>query len=316
MKQTASILHLQRLSTEDGPGIRTTVFFKGCPLACAWCQNPESISPDPQLHWIENRCIDCETCIETCPNGCLSMQPEGIVIDRELCEGCGKCAEACPGNALELLGRRVDIDELLCELVKDRAFYEKSKGGVTASGGEPTMQADFVVALFARLKSTGIHTALDTCGLCSRKSLEKLLPVTDLVMYDLKDIDPTRHAVFTGRSNSHILDNLVYLGDVLRERYTQTKLWIRTPLIPGATACAENLLGLGAFIASNLNGAVQRWELCAFNNLCKDKYHRLGKVWTYEGVPLLSKDELATYEAVARRSGPDPTLVIATGATC
>ncbi len=311
----ATILHLQRLSTEDGPGIRTTVFFKGCPLACAWCHNPESISPNPQVHWIENRCIDCETCIETCPNGCLSMQPEGIVIDRERCEGCGECAEACPGNALELLGRRIDIDELFNELIKDKAFYEKSGGGVTASGGEPTLQAEFVAELFARLRNAGIHTALDTCGFCSTRSLDRLLPVTDLVLYDLKEIDPARHASYTGKLNGRILDNLLYLRDALRDRFPLTKLWIRTPLIPGATASAENLQGLGAFISQNLDGALQRWELCAFNNLCKDKYRRLGKDWSYAGVPLLSKNQLSDLERIARCSGPDPSIILATGAT-
>ncbi len=311
----ATILHLQRLSTEDGPGIRTTVFFKGCPLACAWCHNPESISPNPQVHWIENRCIDCETCVQTCPNGCLSMQAEGIVIDRQRCEACGQCVEACPGNALEMLGRRVDIDELYGELIKDKAYYEKSGGGVTASGGEPTLQADFVAGLFARLKGAGIHTALDTCGFCSPKSLEKLLPVTDLVLYDLKEIDPARHAAFTGQPNQRILENLLTLRKVLLERFPQTKLWIRTPLIPGATAAAENLLGLGAFIAQNLDGTLLRWELCAFNNLCKDKYQRLGKNWPYARVPLLSKAELSDLEQIARGSGPDPSLVLATGVT-
>ncbi len=311
----ATILHLQRLSTEDGPGIRTTVFFKGCPLACAWCHNPESISPNPQVHWIENRCIDCETCVQTCPNGCLSMQAEGIVIDRQRCEACGQCVEACPGNALEMLGRRVDIDELYGELIKDKAYYEKSGGGVTASGGEPTLQADFVAGLFARLKGAGIHTALDTCGFCSPKSLEKLLPVTDLVLYDLKEIDPARHAAFTGQPNQRILENLLTLRKVLLDRFPQTKLWIRTPLIPGATAAAENLLGLGAFIAQNLDGTLLRWELCAFNNLCKDKYQRLGKNWPYARVPLLSKAELSDLEQIARGSGPDPSLVLATGVT-
>ena len=213
------------------------------------------------------------------------------------------------------LGRRVDIDELFDELVKDRAFYEKSSGGVTASGGEPTLQADFVAELFARLKRAGIHTALDTCGLCSTKSLDILLPVTDLVLYDLKEIDPTRHHSFTGQTNTRILDNLLYVRDFLLERCPQTKLWIRTPLIPGATASPENLLGLGSFIAQNLNGLLQRWELCAFNNLCKDKYRRLGKEWAYAGVPLLTKDELSRLERVARRSGPDPDLILATGAT-
>jgi pyruvate formate lyase activating enzyme len=315
MVMKATILHIQRLSTEDGPGIRTTVFFKGCPLSCQWCHNPESISARPQVYWIENRCMDCQTCIKACPLGCLSSQVEGVVIDRVHCTGCGKCAEECPGNALELLGLRIDSDEMFSELVKDRAYYEKSGGGVTASGGEPTLQTEAVADLFTRLKAASIHTALDTCGQCSTRSLDKLLPVTDLVLYDLKEVDPVRHTDFTGRTNTQILNNLLYLSESLRRRFPETKLWIRTPLIPGTTASCENLLGLGSFIARNLDGILARWELCAFNNLCKDKYHRLGEPWAFAGVPLLTKDELSELEQVARRSGPNPAVIIATGAT-
>jgi len=165
---TGRILHLQRLSTEDGPGIRTTVFFKGCPLRCAWCHNPESISTQPQMQWIAVRCIGCQTCVRTCPNGCLTLTPDGIVMDRERCDDCGKCVQACPSDARETLGKTVTVDEVLAELLKDRAYYEKSGGGVTLSGGEPSLQPDFAEALLRGLKAQGISTALDTCA-CARR---------------------------------------------------------------------------------------------------------------------------------------------------
>jgi pyruvate formate lyase activating enzyme len=309
------ILHLQRLSTEDGPGIRTTVFFKGCPLRCAWCHNPESLSPYPQVQWLEHRCIGCRTCLDTCPNGCLTMTDGGVAIDRKRCAGCGTCAEACPANAMELLGTDVTVDELVREVSKDRIFFETSGGGVTVSGGEPAMQPGFVTAFLAQLKDLGISTALDTCGLASRQSLGAILPHADLVMFDLKEIDPQKHRAFTGQRNEPILEALLFVRDAIVDGMPGTRLWIRTPLIPGATATRENLQGLGEFIAQHLDGLVERWELCAFNNLCRDKYRRLGMAWQFAETPLLPAETLGALEVWARQSGVEPGIVIATGPT-
>jgi pyruvate formate lyase activating enzyme len=319
------ILHLQRMSTDDGPGIRTTVFFKGCPLRCEWCHNPESISPHRQIQWLETHCIGCNTCLEACPNGCLSRAHQAsvdqavaggaIVLDRECCAACGTCAEACPANALEVLGTNLSVDELVAEVCKDRTFFATSGGGVTASGGEPTLQPDFVAAFLARLKESGISTALDTCGLASRSSLERILPHVDLILFDLKEIDPEKHQAFTGQRNEAILESLLFVRDYLADRAPAARLWIRTPLIPGATTTRENLLGLGAFLAEYLPGQVERWELCAFNNLCRDKYRRLGQPWRFADTPLLSAESLSDFEAIARQSGIDPSLVVATGTT-
>lgn len=312
---TGRILHLQRLSTEDGPGIRTTVFFKGCPLHCAWCHNPESISIQPQTQWFAVRCIGCQTCVETCPTGCLSMTSDGLQIDRARCDACGMCVEACPTGARELLGRSVTVEQVLAELLKDRAFYEKSGGGVTLSGGEPTFQVVFAEALMRGLKEQGISTALDTCGLCTRDTLERLLPNTDLVLFDLKVLDPVSHRQLTGASNRQILENLDYLREALLGRYPATALWIRTPLIPGATDADANLTAIGRHLAGCLDGALARWELCAFNNLCRDQYTRLGLQWAYAGTPLMTPAELAHCEKIAKASGLPPELVLATGAT-
>jgi pyruvate formate lyase activating enzyme len=309
------ILHLQRLSTEDGPGIRTTVFFKGCPLRCAWCHNPESLSPQPQVQWLENRCIGCHTCLDACPDGCLAATAEGIRIDRECCQGCGTCAAACPANALERLGTSVTVDVLVREVSKDRSYYEASGGGVTVSGGEPLMQPEFVARFLAQVQAEGIPTALDTCGLAAQPSLEKVLPHVDLVLFDLKEIDPARHQAFAGQDNAAILKALLFVREHIVQRAPETRLWVRTPLIPGATASRENLLGLGSFLSAHLDGLVERWELCAFNNLCRDKYRRLGMTWAYGGTPLLTEKELAELEGWAGESGVDPAMVVATGST-
>jgi pyruvate formate lyase activating enzyme len=312
---TGRILHLQRLSTEDGPGIRTTVFFKGCPLHCTWCHNPESLSSTLQAQWFSVRCIGCKTCVAACPNGCLSLTNGGLVIDRERCKVCGKCVEACPTGAREMVGRIVTVEEILAELLKDRAYYEKSGGGVTLSGGEPTLQPDFAEALLHGLKERGISTALDTCGLCTDHTLERLLPYTDLVLFDLKLRDLSAHQEYTGVSNERILENLEHIRDFIRDQDRHIDLWIRTPLIPGATCSEENLSAIGRHLADILDGTVSRWELCAFNNLCRDQYTRLGLEWEYAGTPLMTREELNRYEEIARASGVRPELVLATGAT-
>ena len=310
---TALILHLQRLSTEDGPGIRTTVFFKGCPLHCLWCHNPESISTQPQTQWIETRCIGCGTCLETCPNGALSRAQDGrILIDRGICQGCGDCAAACPTNAMELLGIHANLDDLVQELLKDRAYFG-TDGGVTASGGEPTLQSEFLTRLFARLQAEGIHTALDTCGVCSLETLQTILPYTNLVLFDLKLINGQEHVALTGQNNKRVLSNLQSVTALLRDQFPQTGLWIRTPLIPGTTTLDSNLLEIGAFL-KQLDGQVSRWELCAFNNLCRDKYRRLGLEWQYAETPLMTQAELDRCLEIARSSLFDPDRVLVTGA--
>ena len=312
---SALVLEIQRMSTEDGPGLRTTVFFKGCSLKCAWCHNPESISLLPQVHWIGSRCIGCRTCLETCPRNALSMSREGILIDRDVCDGCGLCVEECPSTALELLGEAWDLDDLVKEVLKDRVYFEKSNGGVTVSGGEPAIQVDFVAEFLKQIRGQGIKTALDTCGLCSATALDKLLPHANLVLFDLKAIDPQRHLDFTGSDNRVILENLVHVADTIDSHLYPEGLWIRTPLIPGATDTNENLTGIGTWIKTHLDQKVKRWELCAFNNLCRDKYARLGLAWPFEGAELLEESHIQNLVTAAQDSGVNPDIVHWSGST-
>jgi pyruvate formate lyase activating enzyme len=311
----ARIFEIQRMSTEDGPGIRTTVFFKGCSLKCKWCHNPESISMQPQIHWVGSRCLGCKTCIAVCPSNSLSLTATGIEIDRSTCNGCGTCAKECPSTAMELLGKEWTLDDLTKEVVKDKAYFEKSGGGITVSGGEPGMQAAFVGMFLKSLRERGIHTALDTCGLCTTEALKQLLPYSSMVLYDFKEIETKNHKKFTGEHNDRILDNLLVVAEYIRSHIYPAKLWIRTPMIPGMTAREDNIFRIGRFIAKNLGDIVNRWELCAFNNLCKDKYLRLGEDWALRDELLLQKESMEQFARIARESGINPDIVVWTGST-
>ena len=262
---------------------------------------------------MESRCIGCRTCVEVCPEKALSFTEEGIQIKRELCTNCGVCSEKCPSTAMELLGMRWDLDDLVREVEKDSIYFKKSGGGITASGGEPVLQADFVAVFFKKLKEMGIHTALDTCGFCAQKALDKILPHSDLILYDVKEIDHVKHNNFTGSSNELILNNLIHICDYMRTHDDTCNLWIRTPVIPGATETEENISGIGAFIATCLKGEVAKWELCSFNNLCRDKYLRLGLDWAFKKSPLLTKNRMEELTDIARNSGVDPGIVCWSG---
>ena len=312
-KLIGNILHLQRMSTEDGPGIRTTVFFKGCLLRCAWCHNPESLLQEQQVQRIETNCLGCGSCIVACSKGCIRPGGDFVIIDRSCCDGCGECVEACPAGAIDLLGTPVAVEYLFDELARDVSFFQQSGGGVTLSGGEPALQADFCAVLAERLKIEGIHVALDTCGMTSWSNLAKILPHIDLVLYDLKEMDSKRHETFTGQSNEVILTNLIRIGEFIKGGKPELKLWVRTPLIPNATTRLENISAIGAFLAFQMEDILERWELLAFNNLCREKYRRLGMEWDYADTPLLTQEEINQLEDWAKNAGISQERVIATG---
>lgn len=262
------IVHIKTGSTEDGPGIRSTVFFKGCPLHCTWCQNPEAMDPQVEIGFYPQCCIGCFDCEEVCPEGAI-LKGEDQRIDRALCTRCGKCAEVCPGKAIRRIGRYYERDELLEALLRDRVFYEVSGGGVTLSGGEPTLWPEYAGELLKGLKQEGIHTALQTCGHFDYDLFkEKLLPWVDLIMYDIKLIKSEEHLRCTGRDNQKILENFTRLLN------GPAQMLPRIPLIPGFTASEENLEGISSFLKDR---SVRTCSLLPYNPLGLSKWESLGK---------------------------------------
>lgn len=295
------VFQIQKMSTEDGPGIRTTVFFKQCPLKCIWCHNPESILKKKQLEWFKHKCIGCRTCIKACEQKALSFDEEGLNIDREKCNSCGICSEECPSTALHMWGELWNLDDLFYEIEKDKVYYTQSKGGITVSGGEPTLQSDFIMAFLRKCKENGISTALDTCGYASRKIFERILPFVDLVLLDIKEIDSNRHKKFTGVPNDLILENAIWISEYIKNN--GKNIWIRTPIIPNYTASEENIRGIGDFIVNKLSNIPERWDLLAFNNLCTSKYERLDMDWPLKNFSLMTDDEIDNFYVIAKQSG-------------
>jgi len=239
---TGQIFNIQHFSTEDGPGIRTTVFFQGCPLNCLWCANPESKKYERQLAYRSAICVKCGTCIKTCKQGALSVENKAIVIDREKCISCGECSNVCPSKALFFYGEQKTVDEVFKEVLKDKGYYESSQGGVTCSGGECMSQYHFVAELFKRCKAENIHTTLDTCGEFSKEALKEVLPYTDLVLFDIKHMDSQKHKELTGVGNELIRENLL---NTLKYPVT---VYIRIPVIPGYNDSDDNLKATAEFI--------------------------------------------------------------------
>ncbi len=314
------VFDIKRFALHDGSGLRTTLFLKGCPLSCPWCQNPEGISAQAKIWWDAGTCIGCEACLDACRvEGALSRHPGGLHIDPATCTGCGACVDACPSRAMTFTSRKWSLDDVVREALKDRDYFEAFGGGVTVSGGEPLCQYRAVAALFRQLQQEGVHTALDTCGLATREAFTAVLPYADHVLFDVKFTDPGLHLKHTERSNERILENLAAVADYVRtvncaettQAQRNIRLWIRTPLIPGATATAENITAVSNYICGHLLDVTERWELCAFNNACKSKYEKLEQPWAYEGTPLLQQSDVdALKEAALASRFPDDRLVV------
>ena len=291
--RTGLVFNVQKYSIHDGPGIRTTVFFKGCPLTCPWCHNPESQARKPFVHYDRNRCLGCEACVRACPHGALSRDTTGILTQPDRCDGSARCAEVCPAEARRLVGRSVTVPDLMAEIEQDRPFYQESGGGVTFSGGEPLLQWKFLVDMLQACGKHRIHRAVDTSGFCSPHVLSQVAEHTDLFLYDLKLMDPRLHLRLTGVPLDPILDNL--------ERLLSwgAKVRIRIPLIPGVTSDAS-IARTRELLASL--PAIDGVNLLPFHRSARDKHQKFGMPWLLECDEEIPRDQVEAWAgAIAER---------------
>jgi pyruvate formate lyase activating enzyme len=282
--QNPLIFDVKRYAINDGPGIRVTIFFKGCNLNCAWCHNPESIIPTAQKMYSKDKCIGCGTCVEVCPNSAIALTPNGIVTDLELCRLCGNCAEVCPTKATEISGHEESIEQIMNIIERERVFFDQSGGGVTFSGGEPLMHSSFLIKLLDECRERGIHSVVDTTGMAKTETLLDVAKRTDLFLYDLKLIDSERHKKWTGVGNERILENLKILSE------SGAAINIRIPLIRGVNDDIENIGGTAKFIAS-LAGDKKTVNLLPYHNIAQKKYEKLGREWKPDEMAEPTKNE-------------------------
>ncbi len=267
---TGIIFDIQKFSIHDGPGIRTTVFLKGCALRCPWCHNPESLEAYPEISFIPSKCTGCGHCFKACPmnNHVLDSTGERR-FDRTRCRRCGICADKCYAGAIERIGRETSVDNVIEDVEKDRAFYETSGGGMTVSGGEPLFQFEFTFALFQEAKRRGLHTCIETCGYAPFEYLEQLMPFVDLFLYDYKETDTVRHREYTGVPREGIVENLLRLDRL------GAKTILRCPIIPGLNTRDDHFAGIAA-LAGRLDH-IREVHLMPYHPLGKAKNERLGK---------------------------------------
>lgn len=272
---TAPIFNIQSYSIHDGPGIRVTVFVKGCPLRCLWCANPESNQTKPQLMTYENKCIGCGICVSACAKNAVSPiikdgKPK-VYTDRQLCAECGKCVSACRSGARELVGKDMSVDEVLSKVLKDRMFMEASGGGITISGGEPLMHPDFTEALLKAAKDEGLHTAVESSSFATREIVDRVFRYVDLALLDIKHMDSAVHKELTGVPNERILENIKYIHNVLK-----VPTMISLPTIPGHNDSDDNIAATARFVAQELDGKVNI-RLLPYHRLGESKNESLGK---------------------------------------
>lgn len=287
------IFNIQRYSLHDGPGIRTIPFFKGCPLSCKWCSNPESQRPQPELIFKKSDCIRCEKCIEVCPQQALSTT-NAWFIDRDRCIQCGKCTDVCPTHALEMKGKRMSVTAVMRELEKEENLYRRSGGGITLSGGEPLAQPEFARELLKACKAKGWHTAIETTGFTTKAVIDEVFPYVDLALTDIKAIDPDVHQRNTGVNNSVILENLLRISFL-------TKVVVRIPVIPGVNDNPQEIHNIAEF--ARLMQNVDTIHLLPYHSFGENKYNLLGRQYPMGDAKSIAEEKMATLKATVESLG-------------
>jgi pyruvate formate lyase activating enzyme len=296
------VTNIQGYSIHDGPGIRTVVFFKGCRLACQWCSNPECISPSPEVGFVKSLCTKCGKCAEICPVGALVYEAGKLPrIDRERCTGCGLCSAVCSYKALALYGVPMTVDEIFEAVNRDKMFYEASGGGVTVSGGEALLQLDLVLGLFEKCRRDGIHTCIETSGCVTGSSFNKILPLTDYILFDLKHLNPDKHLLYTGMTNTLILSNARVAAA------SGIKTLFRMPLIPGINDDMQNIRETAVFICG-LGNTPPSIELMPYHRLGKGKYDSLDKLYHLPGVLSSSPEHIESVKKMFEDNGIKCTI--------
>lgn len=278
------IFDIKRYAINDGPGIRTTIFMKGCPLSCVWCHNPEGLSSRKQKLYTKKKCIGCRTCVENCPQKALTLTPDGIVTDSSLCNLCGTCAEVCPAMAMEISGTEYSIDYLMGEIEKETVFMDRSEGGVTFCGGEPLLHPDMLLELLHRCGELGIHRVVDTTLHAKPETVREVMEHTELFLVDLKHMDSDKHKLYCGVSNELILSNLRMIADAGHAFH------IRIPLIEGVNADEDNITRSAAFLAS-LPWKYHTVNLLLYHDIGKNKHEKLGTVYNPNHYPMATPSE-------------------------
>ncbi|MBV4418854.1 glycyl-radical enzyme activating protein [Clostridium tyrobutyricum] len=300
MENTALVFNIQGYSINDGPGIRTIIFLKGCPLSCLWCSNPESQSINQQVVTTVGKCINCSACIEKCKFGACILNDEKVEFEIDKCTSCGECLEICPTNAKEVIGKCMTIDDVISEIEKDKQFYINSGGGVTFSGGEPTLQYNFLKEIVPKLKEKGMHVAIETTGYCEWKKFWTSVKDMDLVLFDLKQMDNEKHKKYTGVSNNIILENAAKISKLKETIF-------RLPVIPGYNDNRENFEAIANMIKRiQFNGKV---NLLPYHSYGKNKYDKVGKKYALCQVQTPSKEKMKSIVDIFRTNGVNNVFI-------